>query len=116
MTDSAEINWTGLSPEAEKAVANSRGMSRVWASRLSCQVARTHDVAILLWPDYGGRDHRAHVRRWITEHLPAFKFNNKRNRFEAPLDQLHAAAALVPDRNVSQGARDYLLTAKENAQ
>ena len=116
MTDTLEINWTGLSPEAEKAAEQSHAMSNVWASRLSCQVARTQDMAILLWPDYGGRDHRANVRRWITQHLPAFTFNPKLNRFEAPLDQLQAAADLVPDHNVSQGARQYLLTEKETAE
>ena len=115
MTDTLEINWASLSPEAEKAARESAGMSNLWASRLSCDLARTQDLAILAWPSYGGKPHRAKVRRWIAEHLPQFQFNNKLNRFEAPLDQIAAAADLLPEHNVSQGAREYLLHHKETA-
>ncbi len=108
--------WGELSPEADKAVRNSAAMTDVWASRLSFQLARTHDLAILTWPDYGGKAHRAKMRRWLTKHLPTFQFNNHLNRFEAPLDQTLAAADLLPALNVSQGAREYLLDQKENAE
>jgi len=100
--------WGELSPEAQKAAEHSQAMSNIWDSRLSCRLSRTNDKAILQWPDYGGRRHRGIVRRWITKELPVFQFNDKRNWFEAPLDQLSAAAALLPEYNVSQGVREYL--------
>ena len=116
MSQSLNPGWGELSPEAEKAVRNSAGMTNVWASRLSFQLARTKDQAILSWPDYGGQPHRAKMRNWIAQNLPEFKFNNQLNRFEAPLDQLQAAADLLPELNVSPGAREYLLQEKENAE
>jgi hypothetical protein len=102
-----------LSPEAAKAVAAGRARSALRAMDLSPRLARTATLAVILRPVYGGRRHHVAVAAWTRATLPAFRFNAKANRWEAPIDALVAAveafeAKGLPAGNVSAGVREYL--------
>jgi len=102
-----------LSPEAANAQRAGRARSALRAMHLSPRLARTATQAVILRPVYGGKKHQVAVAAWIRATLPAFRFNAKANRWEAPLDALAAAAAAfeakgLPAGNTSQGVREYL--------
>jgi hypothetical protein len=102
-----------LSPEAAKAVAAGRARSALRAMALSPRLARTATLAVILRPAYGGKRHQVAVATWVRATLPAFRFNAKANRWEAPIDALAAAveaftAKGLPAVNMSAGAREFL--------
>jgi hypothetical protein len=103
-----EVRLVGgnLSPEAEKAQREAAGRMRGWWPWLH----RTSTKAILKRPRNGGRRHRRAFAQWVAENLPEFRFNYKRNWWEADLTNLSKAYdVLSPDGvNISDGARDYL--------
>jgi hypothetical protein len=96
----------GLSPEAEKAQREAAGGMRGWWPWLK----RTSTKAILKRPRNGGYRHRKAFAQWVEKSLPGFRFNSKRNWWEADLDYLpEAYGILLPDGvNVSDGVQDYL--------
>jgi hypothetical protein len=105
--------YYGLSPEAAKAVAAGRARAALRAMDLSPRLARTATLAVILRPVYGGKRHQVTVAAWIRANLPAFRFNAKENRWEAPIDALVAAVAAfeakgLPAGNVSAGVRKFL--------
>jgi hypothetical protein len=102
-----------LSPEAAKAQRAGRARAALRAMDLSPRLARTATLAVILRPVYGGRRHQVAVAAWIRANLPAFRFNAKANRWEAPIDALVAALAAfeakgLPAGNTSQGVREFL--------
>jgi hypothetical protein len=95
-----------LSPEAEKAQRDAAGRMRGWWPWLK----RTSAKAIVTRPRNGGRRHQKAFAQWVAENLPDFRFNSKRNWWEADLADLPKAYEILsPDGvNVSDGVRDYL--------
>jgi hypothetical protein len=105
--------WTELSPEAAKARRQGQARARLWDMRLSPRLARTANLAVILRPEYGGRKRQADLAQWIRTRLPQFQFDASLNRWEAPLSELAAAAAVLrlagmPEANVSPGVRQML--------
>jgi len=102
-----------LSPEAANAQRASRARAALRAMDLSPRLARTATLAVILRPVCGGRRHQVAVAAWIRATLPAFRFNAKANRWEAPLEELATAVAAfaakgLPVGNVSSGVREFL--------
>jgi hypothetical protein len=95
-----------LSPEAAKAQFEAAGRMRGWWPWLK----RTSTKAILKRPRNGGYKHRKAFAQWVAENLTDFRFNSKRNWWEASLDYLPKAYEILrPDGvNVSDGVQDYL--------
>lgn len=102
------MSWTAYSPEAVKAMQAADSRRLLWSMRLSCRLARTSNSAVLMWPDCGGARHRDTVRRWIAKRLPMFTFDSRRNYWTAPLAAIADAAPLLPEANISSGARQWL--------
>jgi hypothetical protein len=96
----------GLSPEAEKAQREATGRMRGWWPWLK----RTSTKAIVTRPRNGGRRHQKAFAQWVAENLPDFRFNSRRNWWEADLANLPKAYEILsPDGvNVSDGARGLL--------
>jgi hypothetical protein len=98
------FSWGALSPEAEKARREAAVRARGYWPRLS----RTSDKAIVQRPRYGGRRQRVYFADNVSRFLPQFRFNSKRNWWEAPLGELEAAYQVLQPVNLSDGARDAL--------
>jgi len=93
-----------LSLRAQKAQAVSALRARGYWPRL----ARTSDKAVVLRPLDGGRRYQARIAQGIAEALPQFRFNSKRNWWEADLGELAAAYEALAPVHLSAGAREYL--------
>lgn len=93
---------THLSPHAQKAVAEAQGNVRVRRPNL----ARTSRLAIIKRPFVCNR--HTFTQRMAHE-LPEFRFNSKRDYWEAGIEHLHTAYDHFEGRiNLSEGARAWL--------
>lgn len=68
-------------------------------------LGRTETKAIVKRPRSGSRRGFA---RFMAEKLPQFRFNNKRDWWEAGLEELGRAEKALKPLNLSDGAREYL--------
>jgi hypothetical protein len=99
-------NLHSLSPRAQKAVETAKARDTSYRASL----ARTGDKAIVRRPRLIGYKTRQLFAQAMAANLPQFTFNQQRDWWEAPLDQLPAAYEEFKDfhANVSDGAREYL--------
>ena len=95
-----------LSPEARKAQLQAEGKMRECRPWLK----RTSEKAIVQRPTLGDRRHQRVFTSWMKVNLPGFRFNSKRNWWEADLTDLPTAyETLKTDGvNVSNGVRACL--------
>lgn len=98
-----------LSPEAQKAQYNAGIRDQLWTMNLSPALSRNAHHAIIIRPEFGGRQRQQAWADWIEKYLPQFEFNSTRNWWQAPLSELTTAAATLPEGAIkSKGAREYL--------
>lgn len=98
-------NLLGYSPQVQKRLEASRAAARCH----NPTIARTGDRAIVYRPRWAGRRVGKLFAQDMAASLPQFAFNPKKDRWEAPLDQLPVACdAFKPHVNLSDGARKYL--------
>lgn len=86
---------------AEKAAENAAIRQTFWWP----WVGRTKTKAIVRRPHYGSRRDFA---AYMKEKLPQFQFNNKRDWWEAGLEELGQAEKVLKQARLSDGAREYL--------
>lgn len=86
---------------AEKAAENAAIRQTFWWPWVGC----TKTKAIVRRPHHGGRrDFAAYMKKA----LPQFRFNNKRDWWEAELEELNPAYELLKPARLSDGAQAYL--------
>ena len=78
----------------------------------SWSLART-EMKLVLLPPTKGQGQKSDILRRILYHVPELEWNEKRNRYTAPLSkitlqQIRKAASFLPSANVSNGVRQYI--------
>lgn len=73
--------------------------------RFQPKLYRTKNLVIVLRPDGGDQKQFAD---YMKENLPQFKFNGKKNWWQAPISELSAAHNALKPCHVSRGAGAYL--------
>lgn len=101
-----------LSPRAQKAKHQAAGRQRGYNPTL----ARTSTRLILQRPTRGGRGYQNDFAGWVGRTLPAFRFDPKRNRWEAELSEANYEAVMAADTelNISDGAKAWYVEQGEN--
>lgn len=94
-----------LSPRARKAKREAAGRQSGYNPKL----ARTSTRLILQRPSRGGRDYQNDFAGWVGRTLPAFRFDAKRNWWEAELSEGNYEAVISADTelNISDGAKTW---------
>ena len=102
---SSGYNLHGYSLEVQKRIEASQARSRSYRP----WIKRTGSLAIVYRPRLSGRRTSTLFAQNMAANLPQFQFNAKKDRWEAPLEEIEVAyEALRPHVVLSRGVQEYL--------